>query len=290
MLFINRFLLFLFFFGSISIATANKVTQNLFINRGVFTTVKSTTFPYFAFNSTTTFAPLNTVISILKTDTLIINVTNNDTIKHGFNVKNYAGTSFTINPAASISTTIIPTQRSVFIYYDHLNYPKNTYMGLAGMISVKDKATDIVYYWNLKDHLTSYNQQLAITNATVNWSNYYPDYFTINGKSFPDVQLDPTVKINNNVNDTIYIYVTNTGQSMHSLHFHGFHPKAAYVDCQKIKANWVKDTWGLFSMDAIILKMVPDKKGKYSVHDHNLVAVTGGNTHPNGMFTIMQIN
>ena len=117
-----------------SFLKANKVTQNLFINRGVFTTVKNTIFPYFAFNSTTTFTSLNTVISILKTDTLIINVTNNDTVIHGFNVKNYTGASFTITPASSISTTIIPTQQSVFIYYDHLIYPRNTYMGLAGMI------------------------------------------------------------------------------------------------------------------------------------------------------------
>jgi hypothetical protein len=46
----------------------------------------------------------------------------------------------------------------------------------------------------------------------------------------------------------------------------------------------------MFPMDAMVLRMIPDKTGKYAVHDHNLVAVTGGNTHPNGMFTIMQIN
>jgi FtsP/CotA-like multicopper oxidase with cupredoxin domain len=268
---------------------ATKVTQSLFINRGVFTTVKSTTFTAYAFNSTATFTSLNTVISCLKNDTLIITVTNNDVILHGFKVQNYAGASYTINPSASITATVITTQQSLFVYYDHINYPDNRYMGLAGMIAVKNKSTDKVYYWNLKDHLINYSQQIAINNPVV-WSNYYPDYFTINGKSFPDVQLDPTIKIQNNVNDTIYIYVANTGQSMHSLHFHGFHPKAVYTDCKKIKPNWVKDTWGLFSMDATILQLIPDKTGKYSVHDHNLVAVTAGNTHPNGMFTIMQIN
>ena len=280
----------LFFTIAPAFLQANKVFKNIFINRGIFTTVKNTTFPYFAFNSTTTFTSLNTVITVLKNDTLIINVTNNDTIKHGFKIKNYAGPSYTINPAANITTTIITTQRSIFIYYDHLNYPRNEYMGLAGIISVKDKASDKVYFWNLKDHLTSYSQQLAITGSTVNWLNYYPDYFTINGKSFPDLQADPTAKILNQKNDTIYIYIANTGQSMHSLHFHGFHLKSVYVDCKKLQQNWIKDTWGLFSMDATVLRMIPDKTGKYSVHDHNLVAVSGGNTHPNGMFTIMQIN
>ncbi len=266
---------------------ATKVFQNLFINRGILTTVKSTTFPVLAFNSSTTFVSANTVVSCLKNDTLIITVTNNDTASHGFKVKNYPGISYTINPAANITCTVLPTQRSTFIYYDHLAYPRNTYMGLAGIIAVKDKPTDIVYYWNIKEHSSPYNQQLGYN---VNWNTYYPDYFTINGKSYSQLQLDPTVKITNNIYDTIYIYVANTGHSMHSLHFHGFHPKSIFTDCKKIQNNWAKDTWGMFSMDVMILKLVPDKKGKYSVHDHNLVAVTGGNTHPNGMFTIMQIN
>jgi FtsP/CotA-like multicopper oxidase with cupredoxin domain len=282
----KRALIFLFSFVFFISLNATKVFQNLFINRGILTTVKNTTFPFLAFNSTSSYTQVNTVVSCLKNDTLIINVTNNDTTLHGFKIKS-TSLAFTINPSANITCTLYPTQRGVFVYYDHLAYPRNTYMGLAGMIAVKDKASDKVYFWNLKEHLTGYNQQLGYA---VNWNNYYPDYFTINGKSFSQLQLDPTVKISNQVNDTIYIYVTNTGQSMHSLHFHGFHLTSVYADAKLIKNNWIKDTWGLFSMDAVVLRLVPDKKGQYSVHDHNLVAITGGNTHPNGMFTIMQIN
>lgn len=284
-----RHFLFLIAFALITpcFLKATKVFQNLFINRGTLTTVKNTTFPFLAFNSTNTYNSLNTVVSCVKNDTLIITVNNNDSTLHGFTVKNYPGISYTISPSSNITCTLIPTQRSIYTYYDHLAYPRNTYMGLAGMITVKDKTNDKVYYWNLKEHLTTYNQQLGYS---VNWNNYYPDYFTINGKSYSQIQLDPTAKIQNQVGDTIYIYVQNTGQSMHSLHFHGFHTEAVYADCKLIKQNWIKDTWGMFSMDAIVMRLIPDKTGKYSVHDHNLVAVTGGNTHPNGMFTIMQID
>jgi FtsP/CotA-like multicopper oxidase with cupredoxin domain len=266
---------------------AVKINQSLFINRGTLVTVKNTTLSFLAFNTSTVYNSANAVVSCLKTDTIIFNVTNNDTAVHGFKVKNYPGITYTISPAASISATLITTQRSIFIYYDHLAYPRNTYMGLAGMVAVKNKAADKVYYWNMKEHLTSFNQQLGYN---VNWGNYYPDYFTINSKSYSQLQLDPTVKINAQKNDTLYIYVANTGQSMHSLHFHGFHPKTLYSDCKKIQNSWVKDTWGMFSMDAMVLQLIPDKTGRYSVHDHNLVAVTGGNTHPNGMFTIMDIS
>jgi FtsP/CotA-like multicopper oxidase with cupredoxin domain len=281
----RRFLYLYFLFLPVCL-NAVKINQSLFINRGTLVTVKNTTLSFLAFNTSTVYSASNAVVSCLKTDTIVFTVTNNDTASHGFKVKNYPGISYTINPAGSITCTLIPTQRSIFIYYDHVAYPRNTYMGLAGIVAVKDKPADKVYYWNLKEHLTTFNQALGYN---VNWANYYPDYFTVNGKSYSQIQLDPTAKITNQKNDTIYIYVANTGQSMHSLHFHGFHPKSMFTDCKKIQPNWVKDTWGMFSMDAMVIKLVPDKTGKYSVHDHNLVAVTGGNTHPNGMFMIMDI-
>jgi hypothetical protein len=270
-------------------ALATKVFQNLYINRGTLITVKSTTLPFLAFNTGTVYNASNAALSCIKGDTLILTVTNKDTALHGFKVKNYPGISYTINPASFITCTLITSQCAVYAFYDHIGYPKYTYLGLAGMIAVKEKANDKAYFWNIKEHQTTYNQQLA-NGAAVNWLQYYPDYFTINSKSYSDIQNDPSAKITANKNDTVFIYVLNAGQSMHSLHFHGFHLKAEYADCKIIRQNWNKDTWGLFSMDVLVLKMIPDKTGKYSVHDHNLVAVTGGNTHPNGMLTIMQIN
>lgn len=284
----RRSLLLLFFCCALGpLLKANKVYTNLYINRGTLTTVKGTGLPFLAYNSTAVFDANNAVVACVMSDTLVLTVTNNDTALHGFKIKSVAGASYTINPTASISCTLTPLQRRVYAYYDHLDYPRNTYMGLAGMIVVGGDAGEKQYYWNLKDHLTSYSQQLGYN---VNWSSYYPDYFTINGKSFAQVQLDSTARINCQAGDTIYIYVLNSGRAMHSLHFHGFHPKSAYADCRIIKNDWEKDTWGMFPFDVMVLQMVPDKPGEYSVHDHNLVAVTGGNTHPNGMFTIMKID
>jgi hypothetical protein len=265
---------------------ANKVYQTLYINRGVLTTIKGTTFPFLAFNSSPTFTAQNVTVFCVKGDSVILNVINNDSISHGFKIKNMPGISYTLAPTANITCTLVTSTLAAYIFYDHLAYPRNTYMGLAGMIVARNKANDKSYVWNLKEHQSTFNSQLAYN---VNWGAYYPDYFTINGKSFASLQTDPLVKIQANVKDTLYIFISNTGQSMHALHFHGFHETAMYADARLIKAGWEKDTWGLFSLDAVVLKLIPDKTGKYSVHDHNLVAVTGGNTHPNGMFTIMEV-
>jgi FtsP/CotA-like multicopper oxidase with cupredoxin domain len=264
------------------------LTKRLYINRGSFVTVKNTTFPFLAFNKTTTFNQLNENVNAVIGDTIKFVVINNDTALHGFAVKGTGISSATINPGDSVTYTLSSATVKAFVYYDHYLYPNNRFLGLGGIVYFAPANSNKTYYWNIKEHQTSYHNTLA-TGGSVNWNNYEPDYYTINSKSFPDLQTDTLAKINAQVGDTFYIVVANTGQSAHSLHFHGFHAKSLYADAKVMRANWDKDTWGTSSMDVMVLQVVPDKPGQYSVHDHNLVAITGGNTHPNGMFTIMDI-
>ena len=54
--------------------------------------------------------------------------------------------------------------------------------------------------------------------------------------------------------------------------------------------NWFKDSFPVYPMETLVLRIIPDKEGEYPVHDHNLVAVTSGNIYPNGMFSTMLIS
>lgn len=268
---------------------SNTVFKTLYINKGTFTTVNNTSFPFLAFNPTPVFDSLNNVIKITTSDTLVLKVINNDTATHGFDVKGVSGINATVSPGDSVTNTISFSQQGVYIYYDNYQYPKYRYLGLGGMICVSNPAGGTKkFYWNIKEHQTSFNSTLA-NGGAVNWSNYDPDYFTINSKSHPDLQSDSTAKVLASAGDTVIIFIANTGQSKHSLHFHGFHPTVMYSSDSFIQNNSKKDTWPLKRMESLMLLFIPDKTGKYSVHDHNLVAVSGGGTHPNGMFTIMEI-
>lgn len=267
-------------------AYGSVINQTLYINRGNFVTVLATSFPMYAYNNSPVYASLNEVITIGTNDSLQVKIINNDTITHGFDVKDYAGVNQTILPGDSATVTLYFGSESIWVYYDPIDYPDNRYMGLGGMICATN-STQRKFYWNIKEHETSFNNQLAF-GSPVNWNNYYPDYFTINGKSYPDLQNDTTAVPDVNVGDTILIFVANTGQSKHSIHFHGFHAAAQYAH-NPLQLNWSKDTWALKSMDSYIWSVVIDKSGKYSVHDHNLVAVSGGGIHPNGMFLIMEV-
>lgn len=280
-----HFACFIFIFSLSSAAAA--IQQRLVINRGNFVTVKQTSFPYFAYNEDSLFNSLNKVISLSTSDTVIITVVNNDTVQHGFAIKNFPLTPLSVNAGDSADVTFFSPEERIFIYYDPLNFPGNCYLGLGGMICVNNSSHK-KFFWNIKEHQAFFNEQLSGGNP-VNWNSYEPDYFTINGLSFPDLQNDSAAVVNANFGDTVLIFVANTGNSLHSLHFHGFHCKVLFSTSPGILKNSEKDTFPLKRMEGAVLQMVPDKTGKYSVHDHNLVAVSGGGTHPNGMFLIMEI-
>lgn len=279
----NTLFFLLFIFGlTVKAATINKT---LYINRGEFRTVSNVTFPYFAFNSGTQYTSQNEIIQATTNDVLILKVINTDSVAHGFDIKHFANINKTIQAKDSIMDTLHLNAQGIFIFYDSYTYPKYRYMGAAGMITVFNSSTDKKFYWNLKEHQSSYNTALN-ENKKVDWSNYTPDYFTINGFSFPDVLNDTLSWVNGKVGDTIHIFIANTGQSAHSIHFHGFHGKAIF-STKASQTNWEKDTFPIGSMEAVIVELIPDKTGFYSVHDHNLLALTAGGIYQPGMLTLM---
>lgn len=268
---------------------ARQVKRTFYINKGFFTTVDTVQLPFYAFNGQNIFNPANEVISLTTSDTLVLKVINNDSSKHGFSLQGQASVNDLLNPDDSVVHTLHFNNEGIYIFFDSYQYPRNRYMGLGGMICVNNDSRSRNFYWNMKEHQRSYNQQLN-SNGSVSWQDYYPDYFTINGKSYPDLQNDTTAKVVAKVGDTVRIFIANTGQSKHSIHFHGFHSKVIASTDNYIQKTTEKETYPLASMQCVVLEMIPDKTGLYSVHDHNLVAVSGGGKHPNGMFIIMVIN
>ena len=212
----------------------------------------------------------------------LIHVTNNDIAPHGF-----IGAKVSHAPGESWEYQFIGNSEGVFLYYDPLDEPTNRYLGLAGMIAVLPDDSKS-FFWNIREYESSYSNNLGSGRA-VDWAKYDPDYFTINGLSYPAIEQDTLAKVRAKVGEKIHVFIANTGQSMHSLHFHGFHCKVLASTNSNIRVGWNKDSFPIKRMSGLLLELVPDKPGHYSVHDHNLVAISAGGTHPNGMFTIMEV-
>jgi FtsP/CotA-like multicopper oxidase with cupredoxin domain len=280
-------ILFVIFF--VSAGFSNQSEERIYINRGEMLAVDSTYMPYLAFNESNMFNKTNTFIELNIGDTLKLMVINTDTINHDFAVKNQEVQNTTILALDSTIITFTFNDAGAFIFYDPSENERFRYLGLASMIIVKNPShTNRSFYWNIKDHNKSFNTLLNQGNS-VSWTDYYPTYFTINGNSNPSINQDPLARVTGSVGDTIRVYMVNTGQAIHSIHFHGYHSSIIQSSKFPAHAGRSKDTFPVYSMELVVIELIPDKVGEYPVHDHNLVAVTGGNMYPNGMFLTMLI-
>lgn len=286
----QRYLIVIGLLCLVSSSTGFAATHiRLFLNPGEYIAVDSTTYPYYAFNNTATFDPQNEVLTLQTGDTAIFTILNTDTLTHGFALKGYPGSGGTMAPLDSLQDTVICTTPGLFIYYDNFDFPTYTYLGAAGMLLVESANTLKHFYWNFKEQQDLFSTDLA-NGQSVDWTQYEPNYFTVNSRGKPDIPDDSTAVIIADVGDTVRILMANTGRSAHSIHFHGFHTTITYASQDARWVNGSKDTCPLKSMETMILEMVPDKPGFYPVHDHNLIAVSGGGYYPNGIFMMMKIN
>jgi Multicopper oxidase len=262
------------------------IAKTLYINKGQMTTVDGLQFPALAFNNSPVFNATNDLIHLVPGDLLNLTVVNNDSLPHNFQIKGLTIPAAPIAAGDSATYDIVFAEKGFLLYSDGLN-TSNAYMGLSGMVVVDDFAGKH-FFWNLREHESTKN--IALGNGQpVDFTEFQPDYFTINGRSHPDLENDPLAAVEGNVGDTMRVYICNSGLMSHSIHFHGFHPKIIYSGKYPGHEGRVKDTYPIDSRELLILEFVPDKAGLYPVHDHNLAAVTGGAEYPNGMLLIMNI-
>ncbi|MDG1915942.1 MAG: multicopper oxidase domain-containing protein [Crocinitomix sp.] len=284
-----RFCLILIGVCFIMTSRATIIEQALWINNGVSNIVDSPEIPYTAFNPSTEFETLNAILTVSIGDTIAFIIHNNDSLMHGFNIKNVTvpGGPYTIAPGDFITVDVPFENYGAYIYYDDYNYPHFKSLGAAGTIMVGNTEHPL-FYWNMKEHDKTWN--VATTEGVYGpIEDYAPLYFTINGLSNPETQDDPLSRITGNVGDTLVVCIANTGQMTHSIHFHGYHATITYSSANPGHIHRIKDTFPVQEMETILVYLVPDKIGKYPVHDHNLVATSGNGIYANGMFHIIDI-
>lgn len=281
----TRNLIFGFLF-MISSANAATVNSTLYILRDSITFNTGVKFPYATFNSSNSFNQKNAQITTNVGDQWVVWVVNFDLVAHQFAIKDETS-AVSILPGDSVQVTYNCNNYGAFVFYDPTNYPDYSSTGLSGLLVVKNSSNPH-FYWNLKEHQTGYNSTI-FAGGSGDWANYYPDYFTINENGNPEINLDPTARIVGNVGDTLDVCIANAGQSIHSIHFHGYHFEIRYSSKSPEHVGRSKDSVPIYPAETLILRLIPDKPGEYPVHDHNLIATSGGYMDHMGMMTTLLI-
>ncbi len=234
-------------------------------------------------------ASVSRMIIMMETgDRLILTVTNEDDEDHGFKW-DVSDEEWNIPAGGSITVEFEPDAEGAYLFYDPTNYPVNIARGLCGVVIVKspdDNAEDFVWFFNEHDvdWLIALDQGQPVEIAS-----YKPEYFTINGNSYPGTLNDPLAAVTGSVGVPLNIWMVNGGLQAHSIHYHGYHVEVLSENGVPFPQPYLKDTIPVRRGKAVHCRLTPHQTGLYPVHDHSLTAVTARGFYPNGMLVLLNI-
>lgn len=229
------------------------------------------------------------VLTIQTGDRLNLVIVNQDDAAHEIRWTFNSEPSIVLAPGASDTLALAPTESGVYPFMDAADYPFNAARGLTGAVIAKDAADNAPdFVWFLNEHDADWLPALANGEA-VNPASYSPDYFTINGLSFPASQSDPLGTVVGQTHQPLNIWVINGGLWAHSLHFHGYHADLLSRNGAAYPAGLSKDTVPIKPGEGIHLRLTPHQPGMFPVHDHALTTATAKGAYPNGMMAMLHI-
>ncbi len=241
-----------------------------------------------AFNTTPQFTVNSPIIISEVNSTVYIRLINLDDIDHALEIPGIVTIGNVLpGDSSGVETTFLNS--GIFRYFDPLNFPYNSYIGLSGILHVKSSGDNTPYfYWDLSEHHVDWNLSILGGNNP-ELSAYDPKYFTVNGNSDMDIDMDPLAKIVGSVGNELKLVIVNNGLSIHSIHFHGYHGTITSSSRNSMHIGWEKDTFPVYPNEYMVISITPDKSGEYPIHDHNLVAVTGGGIYHAGMISTIVV-
>lgn len=185
---------------------------------------------------------------------------------------------FTARPAGD------PAGSGTFLYHSHVDEDRQMSAGLAGVLII-DPARPSAGY-DVERTLTvsewTADSQSGRTRGAMEMEGMLPNFFTINGKSFPD-----TERVKVKAGDRVLLRLVNAGQFSHPLHLHGTAFRVVARDGHASRDDGLRDAIALASGErADIAFTLP--KGKWLFHCHIGHHLTNDGEGPGGLISIVE--
>lgn len=109
------------------------------------------------------------------------------------------------------------------------------------------------------------------------------DFFTINGKAFPDSQ---PIRVTHG--DVVRLRLIGAGEFAHAIHIHGHVFQVAFKDGRPLPAPYEADTIVVHPGERYDLILKADNPGRWMVHDHVDSHTMNGDKPMGGMMTVIE--
>ncbi len=124
------------------------------------------------------------------------------------------------------------------------------------------------------------------TYAAMPMAGMEPNYFTFNGKAFPDTET-----INVKKGQLVRLRLMGIGQFVHPIHLHGFAFKIVATDGHTVPeaAQLTKDTVLVSPGERYDIEFVASETGQWMLHCHILHHTTNDNVEPGGLMLMINV-
>lgn len=211
---------------------------------------------------------------------------------HGIQVPNNMDgipdmTQNAVKPGETFTYEFAANPAGTYWYHSHFNPDKQVSVGLSGAFII-DPVGGLASKPDV-DKILMLNEWRIIdgqTYAAMPATGMDGNYFTINGKAYPDTET-----INAKVGQKIRLRFIGTGQMIHPMHLHGFPFKVVATDGNDVPeaAQILKDVISVAPGERYDVEFIPDRPGKWMLHCHISHHTTNDHHDPGGLMTVINV-
>jgi hypothetical protein len=242
---------------------------------------------------------LSSGIAVQEGDQVTVTLTNTLSVAVNFTIPGVLSNtpSAAANGGMQTYTFTAPKAGSYF-FVDSVNDELAKAMGLSGPLVVAPAGGGNMLYsggpsFDKQYTLVLHEVDTRVNNAVANGlapdlANYEPDFYFVNGVSYPASESNPSTAITMTQQQRIAMRFINTGLHINSMHFHGWHVNVATRNRTPETIIVEKDTVPVDVSECVdIILPVGAQVGVYELHNHFLPAVTGNGFYPYGAMLMM---
>lgn len=190
-----------------------------------------------------------------------------------------------VAPGESFTYEYIARPAGTHWYHCHINTNEHLNRGMAGALIVLPRADEPKVDQDLIMLLQEWNSRYAQDGQPGNPKelNDY-DFFTINGKSFPETQ-----SVQTELGKILRIRLINAGALPHSIHLHGHSFLVTHKDGFPLAEPAEMDTVLIGPGERVDIIILANNPGEWPLHCHTAAHQTNNGLYPGGMMTHLKI-
>jgi FtsP/CotA-like multicopper oxidase with cupredoxin domain len=183
-------------------------------------------------------------------------------------------TSKAIKPNEEFVYEFTATSTGTMMYHCHVATYHHLDMGMYGALIVEPK--DEKKTWDKEYTLILDDWAVGNMDPFTNVTHREYNYFTVNGKSFPE-----SVPIEGKVGEKVKIRFINLGYRTFSIHSHGYGGLITHLDGFPVPQPYQRDVFTIAPGERTDV-LITVREGAYPWHDHNLENVLNNGEYLGG--------